>query len=375
MAGIYIHIPFCKTICSYCDFYRTPDMTLMPFYLKALEKEIEIRKDYLQGEPIESIYFGGGTPSLLGADQINILMYALDINHNIAGDCEITLEANPDDLSRSYTEQLKQHTLVNRLSIGIQSFFDADLILLNRRHRALQSTVCLEQALNAGFENISVDMIYGIPGTTAEIWEENLHRVPFDKIKHLSAYHLAIEPDTPFHRMMKEGLISTVDEEQSYTQYKLLCQEARKHRFQHYEISNFGREGFYSLHNSGCWKGKKYLGFGASAHSYDLNSRQWNVSDVEVYIEAMQNRTKAYKFEKISDNMRFNEYVMVSLRTIWGVNLESMKSAFGSSAAGQFIKNASRFLDAGNIICRNGIYTIPEGSWFVSDYIIRSLLL
>ncbi|MBN2482188.1 MAG: radical SAM family heme chaperone HemW [Bacteroidales bacterium] len=375
MAGIYIHIPFCKTKCNYCDFYRITDIARIPVYLKALEKEIEIRKEYLEGDEIESIYIGGGTPSLLGMDQINSLLYAVDKTHNIIRNCEITFEANPDDLSASFLGRLKYHTPINRLSIGIQSFFDADLTLLNRRHRALQSVECLEQAANAGFRNINMDLIYGIPGMTAERWEANLQQIPYDKISHLSAYHLTVEPDTPLHRMVETGHIRPVDEETSRVQYILLCRETGKQQFQHYEISNFCRDGFYSIHNSGYWKGRKYLGLGASAHSYDLNSRQWNVSDVKVYIKAVQDGGAAFKYERINDTMRFNEYVMVSLRTIWGVSLKKINSVFGSEIVAEFIKNASRFLDAGQMICIDGIYTIPEASWLISDYIVSSLML
>lgn len=375
MAGIYIHVPFCKQLCHYCDFYRSKDISLIPGFIDALIKEIELRRHYLDGEEVETIYIGGGTPSLLSIGQINSVFNAIKKIHTIAPDCEITIEANPDDLSRSFVNQMKDDTPVNRLSIGIQSFLDDDLVYLNRRHNAAQSVLSLENTAKSGFKNINIDLIYGIPGLTVEKWNKNLQRIPFNIISHLSAYHLAIEPKTPLYRIMKKGKIQAVDEEQSYMQYKLLCQTTKERQFRHYEISNFCREGFYSMHNSGYWKQKKYLGLGPSAHSYDLNSRQWNVSDVKIYMSAMRKGDQAFSFEQMDETMRFNEYVMLSLRTTWGARMEKIRSLYGESIADSFIKKASRFLDAGQMICKNGIYTITEDSWFISDYIISNLLI
>ncbi|MBN2523651.1 MAG: radical SAM protein, partial [Bacteroidales bacterium] len=283
--------------------------------------------------------------------------------------------ANPDDLSQSFLRQVKDYTQVNRLSIGIQSFYDDDLAFLNRRHRASQSVICLEHALKAGFRNINIDLIYGIPGMTLEKWEANLKFVPYDKISHLSAYHLTIEPGTRLYKMMKSGVIKLVDEENSCMQYMLLCRETKNKNFQHYEISNFSRDGFHSIHNSGYWKQKKYLGLGPSAHSYNMKSRQWNVSDVKIYIDALQRGRPEVKIEKTNNTMRFNEYVMVSLRTIWGANLDLIRSLFGEVITDHFIKNASIFLNAGQMNCKDDIYTITENSWFISDNIISRMML
>lgn len=375
MAGIYIHIPFCRQLCHYCDFYRSKNISLMPDYLNALTKEIELRRNYLDGEEIETIYIGGGTPSLLNIKQMNSLFTSIKEIHTILPDCEITIEANPDDLSQSFLDQIKNDTPVNRLSIGIQSFLDDDLVYLNRRHNAAQSVLSLENAVKSGFKNINIDMIYGIPGLTPERWNENLQKIPFNIISHLSAYHLALEPKTPLYEIMKKGKIETVDEEQSYMQYKLLCQRTKERQFKHYEISNFCRESFYSTHNSGYWKRKKYLGLGPSAHSYDLNSRQWNISDVKIYISSVKKEEPAFSIEQMNKTMRFNEYVMLSLRTIWGTSIEEIRSLYGDLIADTFIKKASRFLDAGQMTNKNGIYTITEDSWFTSDYIISNLII
>ncbi len=375
MAGIYIHIPFCRQLCHYCDFYRSRNIPLIPDYLDALTKEIELRRNYLNGEEIDTIYIGGGTPSLLSIKQINSVLSFIKEIHTVIPHCEITIEANPDDLSRSFLDQMKDDTPINRLSIGIQSFLDDDLLYLNRRHHADQSILCLENAVKSGFNNMNIDLIYGIPGLTVERWNENLQRIPFNIISHLSAYHLTIEPKTPLYKTMKKGGIQAADEEQSYMQYKLLCQITREKQFKHYEISNFCREGFHSRHNSGYWKQKKYLGLGPSAHSYDLNSRQWNVSDVKSYISALKKGELAFNAEQMNDTMRFNEYVMLSLRTILGANMEKIRSLYGELIADTFKKKASRFLDAGQMRCKNGIYTITEDSWFISDYVISNLLI
>lgn len=345
----------------------------LPGFIETLCKEIVLKGEYLDNEEIKSIYFGGGTPSLLNFRQINKVLAVIKNNHHLSPDCEITLEANPDDISGSYATQLIEQTPVNRLSIGIQSFYDNDLRFLNRRHDAAQSFSCIEQARKAGFNNINIDLMYGIPGMTLEKWKDNLHFAFNGEVQHVSAYNLTVEPQTPLYHMINEGKAETVDEEQSREQYKLLCKIASASGFCHYEISNFCKDSFYSYHNSCYWKQIKYMGLGPSAHSFDKRSRQWNLPDVSSYMHAIQNDKEFFNYEIINELMRYNEYIMVSLRTIWGADLELIRSRFGTSAAERFGHASAEFLATGHMTQNNSIYTITEASWFISDYIIGKL--
>lgn len=374
MAGIYIHIPFCRKFCTYCDFYHVKSVRDMPDYLDALEEEISIRHEYLGHEKIESLYFGGGTPSLLRIEQINRIYNVLLQHHTLTEGCEITLEANPDDLNISYLKQLKDHSPVNRLSIGIQSFSDDDLRLLGRRHDASQSFSCIENAIVTGFQNISIDMIYGLPGMELSSWERNLEYAFGMNVRHISAYHLTFEPGTKLHRMAAEGIFTTPTDEESHDQYTKLCEMAQKHEYLHYEVSNLCREGYLALHNTGYWKQKKYMGLGPSAHSYDIATRQWNMSDIGRYIRAMHMHEPVYKQESIDWKKRYNEYIMLSLRTQWGVNTEYIRKEFGESIADLFESESMAFLSSGHMVRCNGQYRLTEEAWFISDHIISRLL-
>jgi oxygen-independent coproporphyrinogen-3 oxidase len=374
MAGIYIHIPFCKKNCSYCDFYKTTVISIIPDFLKALEKELEIRRQYLQNETIETIYIGGGTPSQLMPEQIQ---HTLGIVHNlyqVSGDCEITLEANPDDLSIAFLHRLIAETPINRLSIGIQSFNDKDLLLLNRRHTAAQAIKCIKEARLAGFKNISIDLIYGLPAMKIPEWEKNLEIAFSLYIQHLSAYHLTIELGTAFSRMVSRGLFKIPTEDESASQFVALRKIASESGFIHYEISNLAREGFFSRHNSNYWQQKKYLGAGPSAHSYDLVSRQWNISQVKKYVEFINNGEVFFEREELNATARFNEFLMVSLRTMMGVDLEKIRMEFGEKWHRDIYNAIQPNINSGHMIREGAVCKMTEKGWLISDYIISGLM-
>jgi oxygen-independent coproporphyrinogen III oxidase len=374
MAGIYINVPFCKRICSYCDFYKSAVTSLIPDYLIAIEKELDQRKEYLQNEKIETLYLGGGTPSLLTPEQIGNILESVRKLYPVSPNCEITIEANPDDLSKQYLDHLVEDTPVNRISIGIQSFNDRDLLLLNRRHTVAQALECIELARNAGFKNISIDLIYGLPGMDCQGWKENLDLAFSIGIQHLSAYHLSIEPGTAFSRMMKKGLLPATDEEESSRQFALLNKTAEENGFIHYEISNLAKEGYFSRHNTGYWEQKKYLGIGPAAHSYDINSRQWNIPHVKNYIAAIAHGYEYAEREELDANKRYNEYLMVSLRTFHGADMEIIRRQFGEKAQHDFIKAIQSIKSSGHMIQREQFCKLTREGWLISDYIISKLM-
>ena len=359
MAGIYIHIPFCKQKCHYCNFFSVTTLNRKDAFMKALLKEIEMRKDYLQGEKINTIYLGGGTPSLLDISDITLIFEHLSKYFTLGPQAEITLEANPDDISKEKAREWK-NTPVNRLSIGIQSFFDEDLKYLNRVHSAGQAFHALETARNAGFENLTIDLIYGIPTLTDEKWQSNLELFLQLNIPHLSAYSLTVEQKTPLALLIKKGKYAPPDELQSVEHFRLLLEWAKANQFIHYEISNFAREGFYSKHNSIYWLGGHYMGLGPSAHSFNGNSRQWNVSSVSKYLALDDFHTTIEEKEVLTVDQQYNEYVMTSLRTVWGCDTMHILNVFGKRYESHFIVSAKPFLVRA--------YLIREGSkFFLTD--------
>lgn len=371
MAGIYIHIPFCKRICSYCDFYKSALTGLIPEYLSALEKEADARQHYLN-EDVNTIYIGGGTPSLLGSAQIDRLINMLRSKFPVTPECEISLEANPDDLTPEYVQALSDINGLNRLSIGIQSFFNEHLSFLNRRHDGAQAMNSINLVLAAGFRNVSVDLIYGIPGMNMEQWKHNLECIK--EVKHLSAYHLSIEPGTALWRLQSIGGLHPVGDEVSAAQYEALVSFAGREGFIHYEISNLAREGYFSRHNSNYWLQTPYLGLGPSAHSYNLISRQWNVSHVKKYIEGINEGKAVHEIEHLSPGDKYNEYVMVSLRTMWGLDRNKLRTQFGEENEQRFLKAVRPELEKGTIISEGNIFRIPKKSWLVSDYILSGII-
>lgn len=327
MAGIYIHIPFCRQKCHYCNFFSVASLKYKTEFIGTLKKEIAKQKAYLQKEEVNTIYFGGGTPSMLSRDEVEYILDELRKYHTISEDAEITLEANPDDLDSAKIKAFSKSS-INRLSIGIQSFLDDDLIFLNRVHTSEQALYAIKKSQDAGFHNISIDLIYGIPGLTTKKWENNL-RLFFElNIPHLSAYSLTVEPKTALDVLIRKKKKPPVNEVESIAHFEELMKQSEAHNFIHYEISNFSKEGFYSKHNSTYWLGGKYLGLGPSAHSYDGVSRQWNVSHISTYIAGSENNP-IFEKEVLSETQLFNEYVMTSLRTSWGCSLEYVKTVFG----------------------------------------------
>lgn len=367
MAGIYYHIPFCKRICAYCDFYKSAELKYTDAALERMHAELEERKDYLSNEKIETLYFGGGTPSLLSTRQIAGLL----AHTRECMDCsrveEVTLEANPDDLNPRYLAELRQAG-VNRLSIGIQSFDDECLKLMNRRHTAAEAERVVAEAQQAGFDNLTIDLIYGVPGFQGSRLEESLERAVALGVQHISAYHLTIEPDTAFGRRMARGNFAPVSEEVSEEEYLKVHHTLTRAGFEHYEISNFALPGFRARHNAAYWHGRKYLGIGAGAHSYDGNERHWNVSSVKDYIAGA-----APEAEQLTPHDKFNEYVMTRLRTCEGIDLHQMADLFGEEHARMTLKNSARFTAAGIMRQNEHKLFIPPEKFLLSDAVIAEL--
>lgn len=374
MAGIYIHIPFCKQKCHYCNFFSVASQKNKVAFLNVLSEEISNRKPYLGDEPISTIYLGGGTPSVLSKDELMRIFDQLRANYNVLADAEITLEANPDDLSHNYLRELKE-TPINRLSIGVQSFFDEDLTYLNRIHTADQALNRVKDALNIGFGNMSIDLIYGIPTLTKEKWEANL-KTFFDlNITHLSAYSLTVEPKTALHQLIKKKKLKNIQDEQSIAHFKILQKQIKEKGFEHYEISNFSKPGHYSKHNSLYWLGGNYLGLGPSAHSFNGISRQWNASSLAKYLQYGNNGELAYEKEILTKIQRFNEYVMTSLRTSWGCNLEHISNVFGADFTSKIESEIQIFIRKGQIIQENKILFLTEEGKLFADGIAADLFI
>jgi len=374
MAGIYIHIPFCKKICSYCDFYKIILPGDYSSFIDALISEAEMRKSYIAGESVSTIYFGGGTPSVLPLKETGRILDRLSDLFEIENNCEITIELNPDDIDPSYLKGIKKLNF-NRVSLGIQSWRDKDLLLLNRRHNAEQAGKALTDTFNAGFENVTIDLIYGIPGMSSTDWIANLEKTFSFDIKHLSAYHLTIEPDTVFGKMKKKGTLTEIDEEESANQFNILIDKAEKAGFIQYEISNFGKEGYFSRHNTSYWKQINYLGLGPSAHSFNNYSRQWNVKNVTKYINSIRNNKPFFEGEELSIKTRFNEYIMTSLRTMWGIDLEFIEKAFEKEGYDYIINTAGKFKDYGLIKQENKNLILTNQGKMISDNIISEFMM
>jgi len=343
---LYLHIPFCKQACYYCNFHFSTSLKRKDELLQALAKELLLRK-YESQNPITSIYFGGGTPSLLRIDELNFLLDTIYQNYQVVNRPEITLEANPDDLNLAKIRALSK-SRINRLSIGIQSFFDEDLKFMNRTHNATQALNCLENAVSH-FDNITVDLIYGIPNLTNQKWGENLLKVFNLGVKHVSAYALTVEPKTALANFINSGKYPPVDEALALEQFNHLVAETKKHDFIHYEISNFGKEGYFSKHNMAYWQCKNYLGIGPSAHSFNGSARSWNVSNNARYLIAIANNELPSETEILTINNRFNETIMMGLRTIWGIDLKTIETQFGLEYHKRLLKQAQKHLSQGTL--------------------------
>ena len=371
MAGIYIHIPFCKQACYYCDFHFSTSLKYKDELLEALIKEIKIQKNYLAGEKIETIYFGGGTPSLLNTNEINRIIAAVYENYPVANLPEITLEANPDDLEKTKLLALSK-TEINRLSIGVQSFFDEDLIWMNRAHRANEAETCIMRAQDIGFENLTADLIYGYPLLSDEKWKSNINKLTAMSVPHISCYSITIEPKTALHAFIKNKKQPGMDEQQSAGQFLLLTDLMAENGFEQYEISNFCKPGHYSKHNTNYWLGVNYLGIGPSAHSFNGETRAWNIANNSKYISALLNDTIPAEIEILTESNRLNEYIMTSLRTMWGLDLKKL-DLIAEAASNELLENAAQFFEKDWLSKnQNTIYLTPTGKLF-ADHIAAEL--
>lgn len=375
MSGIYIHIPFCKQACHYCDFHFSTSLKKKDEMVLSLAKEIQLRKSELENDPefsgVETIYFGGGTPSILDASDLKRLIDAVYQNYKVAENPEITVEANPDDLSEERIIELA-NSPVNRLSIGVQSFFEEDLKLMNRAHNSAEAKKCLEIAAKY-FDNISVDLIYGIPGLTNARWKQNIQTVLNLNIPHISSYALTVEPKTALQKFIREGVIPQPDDALAHEQFLILVDTLEANEFIHYELSNFGKEDYFSRNNSAYWLGKKYLGIGPSAHSYDGISRSWNVSNNTLYLKSLEENRLPKEEETLTLTDRYNEYIMTGLRTIWGVSLDRIKRDFGRNHLDYLLQNAKRYLDDGKLVVENNVLRTTKKGKFFCDGIASDL--
>ncbi len=373
MSGIYLHIPFCKQACHYCDFHFSTSMKKKDDMILALAKEIEMRKNEFHEEVIETIYFGGGTPSVLGIEDIQFLITTIYTNYKVAANPEITLEANPDDLSERRIIELS-NSRINRLSIGIQSFFEDDLNMMNRAHNSGEAKKCLEIATQY-FDNISIDLIYGIPGMSTEKWRQNIETALLFKIPHISSYALTVEPKTALNKLIQLGKVAKPNDEVAQQHFLALVETLEKNNFIHYELSNFGKENYFSKNNSSYWLGNKYLGIGPSAHSYNGISRSWNVSNNSVYIKAIQEDLLPSENENLSFSDRYNEYIMTGLRTIWGVSLERIENEFGILYSNYLKNQTQRFLKDDLLFIEDGILRPTLKGKFLTDGIASDLFI
>ncbi len=335
--------------------------------------EIESQKHFLEKETIQTIYFGGGTPSILSEIQIEKILNTIHKHFNVGKKNEITLEANPDDLSENYLKAIKKLG-VNRLSVGIQSFNERDLLLMKRKHSVNQAVTAVKMAQELGFGNISIDLIYGLPDLTKKKWEENIDKALNLNIQHISAYHLTIEPNTLFQKMYKSEKLNLPTEDESLVQFKMLIDKTAKNGFLHYEISNFAIDGSISLHNANYWMGVKYLGLGPSAHSYNLTSRQWNISNIHEYLDTISKGKIPFETEVLTQNEKYNDFVITSLRTMWGLNTEKLKMKFGEKYEKYFLSNSKTYLEKNLITQSENNFTLSQKGIFISDSIMQELL-
>ncbi|MBB1148592.1 radical SAM family heme chaperone HemW [Myroides sp. NP-2] len=371
MAGIYIHIPFCKQACHYCDFHFSTSLKKKEDMLKALKSELVLRKEELNNETIETIYFGGGTPSILAVEEINALIEKVYELFVVVDQPEITLEANPDDLDPLTIQRLAQ-SKVNRLSIGIQSFGEDDLKMMNRAHNAEEAVVCLQEATQY-FDNISIDLIYGIPDLSNTRWLANIQRILDLGIPHISCYALTVEERTALNKLIQKGVVPSPKEEVAHAHFMLLIDKLKQEGYIHYELSNFAKPGYFSKNNSAYWLGKKYLGIGPSAHSFDGKYRSWNIANNPLYIKAIEAGELPSEIEELSLSDRYNEYVMTGLRTIWGVDLDRILREFGSDYHNYVLAESASFIADGLMKQQEGILTITDKGKFLSDGIASDL--
>lgn len=373
MSGIYIHIPFCKQACHYCDFHFSTNLKKKEEMVLALAKEIQLRKNEFQDEIVETIYFGGGTPSILQIADLRFLIDEVYRNYKVIENPEITVEANPDDLTENRIIELSKNK-VNRLSIGIQSFFEDDLKMMNRAHNAEEAKKCLETATQY-FDNISIDLIYGIPEMSNEKWLQNIETALSFGVPHISSYALTVEPKTALHSFIQKGIIPQPEDEVAQEHFHILVDKLSENGFIHYELSNFGKENYFSKNNSSYWLGKKYIGIGPSAHSYDGKNRGWNVSNNSLYIKSIQENKLPIEIETLTKTDCYNEYIMTGLRTIWGVSLERVEQEFGKTYLDYLNRQAAKFIEDHLLFVDENILRTTKKGKFLSDGIASDLFL
>jgi oxygen-independent coproporphyrinogen-3 oxidase len=371
MSGIYIHIPFCKQACHYCDFHFSTSMKKKDEMVLALAKEISMRKNEFTNEIVETIYFGGGTPSVLSNEEIKFLIDEVYKNYNVVENPEITLEANPDDLSSERILELSKSS-INRLSIGIQSFYEEDLKMMNRAHNSAEAINCLKEATKY-FDNISLDLIYGIPGMSDEMWKQNIETALSFGIPHISSYALTVEPKTVLKKLIDTGKIAEPQDEVASNHFMILVETLQKNGFIHYELSNFGKENYFSKNNSAYWLGKKYIGIGPSAHSYDGEKRGWNIANNSLYLKSIQENILPIETEILSKSDRYNEYIMTGLRTIWGVSLHRIEQEFGLEYLNYLKKQVQKFLNDDLVFIESNILKPTQKGKFLTDGIASDL--
>lgn len=373
MAGIYLHIPFCKRRCIYCDFFSTTQSERKTDYIHALCQELETRKDYLGGEGIETIYLGGGTPSQLDKEDFEKIFSSIYSNYHITGQPEITLEANPDDLTSEYIAMLRMLPF-NRLSMGVQTFNEPTLKLLQRRHTSGQAIRAFQECRAAGFGNISIDLMYGLPGETLSSWEQDLEQALALHPEHISAYHLIYEEGTVLWKLREQHSVEEADEDLSVSLFSRLIDRLSSAGYDHYEISNFCLPGLHSRHNSSYWTGKKYLGCGPSAHSYNGVSRQWNVASLDKYIKDISVGTPDFEIEELDLYTRYNDFVITSIRTQWGMPLSGLRSKFGDKLYAYCLRMAAPHLKQGTLVIVEDILKLTRKGIFISDGIMSDML-
>jgi len=371
MSGIYIHIPFCKQACHYCDFHFSTSLKKKDELINALCQELELRKGEFKNSSVETIYFGGGTPSLLTNDELQFIIDSVYKNYKVSDHPEITLEANPDDLSKERIIALSKSP-INRLSIGIQSFFEADLKLMNRAHNANEAKSCLEEATKH-FDNISLDLIYGIPGASNVQWLANIEMALSFGVPHISSYALTVEPKTALASFIKKGIIDNVDDEQAHEQFHMLKDKLEASGFVHYELSNFGKDGYFSKNNSAYWQGKSYLGIGPSAHSFNGKQRGWNVKNNSKYINAIAQHELPIEIETLTQTDQYNEYIMTGLRTIWGVSFRKVEEDFGLVFKDYLIEQSEVFINQQLLYIDDGHLRVTKKGQFLCDGIASEL--
>jgi oxygen-independent coproporphyrinogen-3 oxidase len=375
MAGIYIHIPFCTKACNYCDFHFSTSLNNKTAFVEALLKEISIQKNYFpEGEIISTVYFGGGTPSLLTAQELGAIFKSLYKSFKISDSAEITLEANPDDLSAEKLTELKSAG-VNRLSIGVQSFYDEDLLWMNRAHSSAEAIAAIKNAQAQGFDNITIDLIYGVPTLTEHKWRNNLQIAFALDIQHISAYCLTVEKGTALYHDISRNKSANVDEDQGAEQFEIMLEAMKNGGFVQYEISNFCKPGWHSRHNSNYWLKEKYLGLGPSAHSFNGFERKWNIANNAVYIRSLNEGLIKDEKEVLTDHQQYNEYVMTSLRTMWGTDLMEIGQRFGKEAMNNCLKDAEKYISSGDLIKKENKLILSDKGKLIADRIAADLFI